>query len=175
MAGDALERLFNSTLEKEKEYSIDEQLDSITENQEDEFLEGMSLQSKEKLMSKVMPEEIKVEDDSLNKKLDEASEIDMEGINIEERKITEEELQLEEDKEDDVLELEENKPKRGRGRPPKKKEEPVQQINPSNSLNTVMDMLSIDIINKLIKEEYKIYNFNNSQMLAILNYMKQKF
>ena len=162
MAENALERLYAESLSMdEQKYTADDLLDA---EGEDNFIEKMSTESKDFLMSKIQ----KVELDEVPIEDKEFSSIDdfIDGDTVEED---------EDDEQTGVVE----EPKRGRGRPRKT---PIEDETPSNKVPTVkvsnldsfMDSLAKDLIEELRVSNYKTRNFSQEQMLVILNYLEEK-
>lgn len=161
MAENALERLYaDSASMNENKYSADDLLDA---EGEENFIEKMSTESKDFLLSKIQ----KVE-------LDEAPIEDEEFSSIDDF-IDDDVVEDEDDEEETIVE----EPKRGRGRPRKN---PVEEETTSikaqptkvSDLDSFMDSLAKDLIEELRASNYKTRNFSQEQMLVILNYLEEK-
>lgn len=171
MAKNALERLFEDAQHQsnldESQYSIDEQL----EVEDDEFLNAMSDESKAAFLSKIQ----KVNLD------EEPVEVD---VPIEEENYLDSTIDEENEYEEPIIEenIEEDQPKRGRGRPrkiPIEEQNTVKNLETDNdikinSMNEFMDSLAVDLIEDLKKSNYQTRNYSKEQMLVILNYLKEK-
>ena len=188
MSSNALERLYqDATLmnNDEPQYSTEELLNV---DDEKSFLENMSSESKDFLLSKI--QQVTLDD------VDEIEEDALEELPIEEEEVnTIEEEFIEDTFEEDTFEEEvfeeepvieqevEQEVKRRRGRPRKeetlqviKEEEEEERKMPEriNSLNMFMDSLARDLIQELRDKQYETRNFNREQMLVILDYLEKK-
>ena len=163
MGKDALQRLYEdssslSNLEK-FQYSLDEQLDGLQE--EEDFIGTMGKDAQETLMSKIQ----KVEMDEEEK----------EKISNFLNEDVEEDSFKEDDEEEGIEESEEEiEVKRGRGRPRKNPEESTQPLKTSNNFNAFMDSLARDLVKELKNSNYTTRNFSREQMLVILDYLEKK-
>lgn len=152
---DALERLFASDSTSNPNYSVDEQMASISE---DDFLEDMSEDSRAALMHSVQPQIQEVTlDNTENTKEDESvvySEPEKSG----------DELSNNNSVEDDTK-------KKQKGRPKQSNE----SANKSNIFNPIMDQLALNLLLELQGKKYKLNSFDDNLMQILFDYMRSKF
>lgn len=183
MANDALERLYNSNMQEQSDYSLEEQMDSATN--EEEFLEGMSDASKSALFKATeitlddVQEDISEEDDEII--LSNPNILDINSTEIEENIPSESKIsdEIEENSSNEVLFN--NKKEIKKSRKPRKprtlvENKPTVETTTSNAeFNPIMDQLAKDVIDDLRMNKYKISRFDNSTMELVFAYMYNKF
>lgn len=186
MAQDALERLYNTNNDDRSKYSVDEQMDSISD---DDFLESMSEDSRSALLKSVQPS---IQEITLDDVTNEPSATETASS------ITEDKSSTVEDKpttvEDDATTYikPEEKPtivnneelfnnntedkRTHRARKQSKQVESSPIINQSNNtFDPIMNQLALNVIDDLQSKQFKLCNFDDSLMQIIFNYMRTKF
>lgn len=169
MAQDALERLFSSNNQEESTYSVEEQLDSIDDD--DDFLDGMSSAAEDALFKSVIEVTL---DEPTSEELEseENDEVIVSNPSIIENsnESTKEELFNNNNGEDENA----NKKSRKTRKPRKTVDVNTNEVL-SNAFNPIMDQLAKDVIDDLRKSKYKISRFDNNTMEIVFNYMYSKF
>lgn len=180
MSNNALDRLFNieGQNKNNKKYTVEEQLNSIDDSEEEFFLDGMTDDPKQALLNRVKPTKIELDD------LKEDSLIAEDSIDIDierppERPMRPEDLPTEEEMADDVNEeiITVSKEPKKRGRKPKVKQEEKEDKKPvanQNPFDSILDVLGNDLLEELLKTKYTFHNFSHKDMELIINYMKDK-
>lgn len=187
MANDALERLYNSNMQEQSDYSLEEQMDSATN--EEEFLEGMSDASKSALfrateitlddVQENVKEDISEEDDGII--LSNPNVLDTNVSEIEEKMPLESKIsdEIEDNSSNEVLFN--NKKEIKKSRKPRKpralveNKSTVETTTSTAEFNPIMDQLAKDVIDDLRMNKYKISRFDNSTMELVFAYMYSKF
>jgi hypothetical protein len=190
MANDALERLYNSNMQEQSNYSLEEQMDSATN--EEEFLEGMSDASKSALFKATeitledIEEDVSEEDDGII--LSNPNILDTNTTEIEENVPSE--SKISDEIEDNSSEIEDNssnevlfnnKKEIKKSRKPRKprtlveNKSTVETTTSTAEFNPIMDQLAKDVIDDLRMNKYKISRFDNSTMELVFAYMYNKF
>lgn len=175
MSQNALERLFNNNNnDSHREYTLEEQMASAEET--DDFLNSMSTESKDALMNKIQEVTMDEPDDvTYSEPTPEQSytaPIQPEPMTT--TPVTPTPVQQVES----VSEPEEKKEKPTRGRPKKHTGAPVEHSNnpiEDTLFVPIMDQLAKDLIDDLIKNDYKISRFTTEQMKIVYDYMYNKF
>ena len=183
MAQDALERLFNSNNQEESTYSVEEQMDSVND---DDFLNGMSSEAEDALFKSVTEvtlddsEEFSIEnDDNITCNEIESNDSD-EDLIVSDSSIIED---IKEETTSSKEELFNNNNEESLSKKPRKKRKTkdtsdlsTNEVSLSNStFNPIMDQLAKDVIDDLRKSKYKISRFDNDTMEIVFNYMYNKF
>lgn len=182
----ALDRLQGINANYMKPVSLDEQLDDMN-TEDDDFLNSMSDDSKQALLSKIKPGyDLDLDDDlgdddflsdSSMDEEDDPNEDSMNDNNYQEKEPYEE-------PQEEVVE--EPKPRRGRPAKPAKQKTVMEQPNMKNNnvnstpkvVNNLIDYdafiksLSLDFIDELDASDYVFKNFTKQQMTIMLNYMR---
>lgn len=175
MSQNALERLFNNNNDSHREYTLEEQMASAEET--DDFLDSMSTESKDALMNKIQEVTIDEPDDVTYS--EPTPEQQPYNMPIQQEPMTTAPVTPTPVQQvTSTTEPEEKKEKPTRGRPKKHTETPVEHSN--NSIEDtlfvpIMDQLAKDLIDDLIKNDYKISRFTTEQMKIVYDYMYNKF
>lgn len=160
MGETSLDRLNKCMTPTDKEYTLDEQLDSIST---DDYFDDMSEEVKQQLQG---IEEVTLDDD----------ENDIEMPTIDETAVPINPVII--DEAPPKEELFNNKQKRSRGRPSTTTSaqisEPMKPVK-DTSKNPVFDQLSRDILDELRKKKFKLNRFNEESMTMLFDYMYSKF
>ena len=172
MAQDALERLYNASNSDDFNYSVEEQMASVND---DDFLESMSEDSRSALMKSVssgiqevtldenQSDNTSIEDESSLSTTDESS---VSNIKDTTKNMVNEEL-FNNKIEDKRLHRQRKVSK------PTTENSLVNQNN--NNFEPIMNQISLNLINDLQNYKYKISNFDDNLMQIIFNYMRSKF
>ena len=171
MAQDALERLYNASNSDDFNYSVEEQMASVND---DDFLESMSEDSRSALMKSVssgiqevtldenQSDNTSIEDESSLSTTDESS---VSNIKDTTKNMVNEELFN-------------NKIEDKRLHRQRKVSKPTTEnslVNQNNNFEPIMNQISLNLINDLQNYKYKISNFDDNLMQIIFNYMRSKF
>lgn len=149
MPESALDRLFRETSgDNTPEYSLDDEIDMMSKPQEDDtlFINGMSDQSLETLKSRVLPPEV--------------------------------EEVVEEEKEQQPAPEEVNKPEikeeSVKVKPQKVQKQRVKKNKDVNTAEAFLESLAHECIDIMIQQGVTIHGFNEKQMSAIWDFIKEK-
>ena len=171
MAQDALERLYNASNSDDFNYSVEEQMASVND---DDFLESMSEDSRSALMKSVssgiqevtldenQSDNTSIEDESSLSTTDESS---VSNIKDTTKSMVNEELFN-------------NKIEDKRLHRQRKVSKPTTEnslVNQNNNFEPIMNQISLNLIKDLQNYKYKISNFDDNLMQIIFNYMRSKF
>ena len=148
MPESALDRLFRETSgDNTPEYSLDDEIDMMSKPQEDDtlFINGMSDQSLETLKSRVLPPEPEV------------------TVEEEKEKSISEEVNKSETKEESV-----------KVKPQKVQKQRVKKNKDVNTAEAFLESLAHECIDIMIQQGVTIHGFNEKQMSAIWDFIKEK-
>ena len=193
MAQDALERLYNTNNDDRSKYSVDEQMDSISD---DDFLESMSEDSRSALLKSVQPsiQEITLDDvtnepsatetaSSITE--DKSSTVEDKPTTIEDKPTTVEDdatTYIKPEEKPTIVNNEElfnNNTEDKRTHKTRKQSKQVESspiINQSNNtFDPIMNQLALNVIDDLQSKQFKLGNFDDNLMQIVFNYMRTKF
>ena len=149
MPESALDRLFRETSSDDTPaYSLDDEIDMMSKPQEDDtlFINGMSDQSLETLKSRVLPPEQET------------------VVEEEKEKPTPEEVNKAEIKEEEVVKV----------KPQKVQKQRVKKNKDVNTAEAFLESLAHECIDIMIQQGVTIHGFNEKQMSAIWDFIKEK-
>lgn len=196
MAQDALARLLNSNKESSPKYSVEEQMQSVDD---DDFLENMSKDSRDALMKSVLPsiQEVTLDDDiddtTTNSNVVFDSPVDGDvSTEINDLLNSPDDASIEDTKTDDVVfsepqkqsqeELfinnnEDKKMSRPRGRTKQVSTESttIKQSGSNGVFDPIMNQLALNVINDIQSKKIRVNGFDDTLMQIIFDYMKSKF
>ena len=173
-ANNALERLFDSNNQEESNYSLEEQMDSASN---DEFLEGMSSAAERALINSVT--EVTLDEPEEKEEIEDTTIKEETVDNKEDEIVVSKPIENDSSKEtdDSKEELFNNNTEEKKQR--KKRAYTKNTESTKDSSNSVfipiMDQLAKDIVDDLKKSGYKINRFDKQQMNIVLDYMYEKF
>lgn len=172
MAQDALERLYNANNDDRSKYSVDEQMDSISD---DDFLESMSEDSRSALLKSVQPP---IQEITLDDVTTESTTVEDKSTTVEDDATT----YIKPDEKPTIVNNEElfnnnTEDKRThRARKQSKQVESSPIINQSNNtFDPIMNQLALNVIDDLQSKKFKLGNFDDNLMQIVFNYMRTKF
>ena len=179
MAQDALERLYNTNNDDRSKYSVDEQMDSISD---DDFLESMSEDSRSALLKSVQPS---IQEITLDDVTTESTTVEDKSTTVEDKPTTVEDdatTYIKPEEKPTIVNNEElfnnnTEDKRThRARKQSKQVESSPIISQSNNtFDPIMNQLALNVIDDLQSKQFKLCNFDDSLMQIIFNYMRTKF
>lgn len=181
MAQDALERLYNTNNDDRSKYSVDEQMDSISD---DDFLESMSEDSRSALLKSVQPS---IQEITLDDVTTESTTVEDKSTTVEDKPTTVEDdatTYIKPEEKPTIVNNEElfnnntedKRTHRARKQSKQVESSPSPIINQSNNtFDPIMNQLVLNVIDDLQSKQFKLGNFDDSLMQIIFNYMRTKF
>ena len=189
MSKDALERLYNSSVQEESNYSLEEQMDSADSN-EDDFLVGMSDAAETALFNKVTeitidePTNIQLEKSEKAVTIKHTDIVLKDIVDCDEDVMSDNLAILNAIREDEKAmpqeelfnnNIQETTKRKYKSR--KQLEDTCSNSNDSSvsTYDPIMDQLAKDLIDVLRHNKYKINRFDDATMSIVFDYMYQKF
>lgn len=179
MAQDALERLYNTNNDDRSKYSVDEQMDSISD---DDFLESMSEDSRSALLKSVQPS---IQEITLDDVTTESTTVEDKSTTVEDKPTTVEDdatTYIKPEEKPTIVNNEElfnnntedKRTHRARKQPKQAESSPIISQS-SNIFDPIMNQLALNVLDDLQSKQFKLCNFDDSLMQIIFNYMRTKF
>ena len=179
MAQDALERLYNTNNDDRSKYSVDEQMDSISD---DDFLESMSEDSRSALLKSVQPS---IQEITLDDVTTESTTVEDKPTTVEDKPTTVEDdatTYIKPEEKPTIVNNEElfnnntedKRTHRARKQPKQVESSPIISQS-SNIFDPIMNQLALNVLDDLQSKQFKLGNFDDNLMQIIFNYMRTKF